>query len=98
MIAKLEEPIGHISAGLIAMPIDLPGTKFNRAVGASKQIKKEIENIVLQKKIDLNNQLSSNLEHTARDLLSSLLMETYSNGEEMADEFDRMTYEMEVGI
>lgn len=84
MIAKLEEPIRHISAGLVSLPVDLPGTNFNRAIRASKQIKKEIESMVVQRKIDLMN-LNLIDPRAPQDLMSTLLMERYSDGEEMTE-------------
>ncbi|XP_061988020.1 beta-amyrin 28-monooxygenase-like [Rosa rugosa] len=93
LVAKLEEPIRHISSGFISLPLDFPGTKFNRAIRASKQIKKEIEKMIKQRRIDLHLHLletSSDHEVAAaafdhQDLLSRLLMETYSDGEEMKE-------------
>jgi cytochrome P450 family 26 subfamily A len=84
VIAKLEELVRHVSAGVISLPVDLPGTNFNRAIRASKQIRKEIESMVVQRKIDLMNR---NLidPSTTQDLMSSLLMESYSDGQEMTE-------------
>lgn len=86
MIAKLQEPIRHIASGFISMPIDLPGTNFSRAIRASKHIKKELESIVLQRKMDLMNlNLIDPCATAPRDRISSLLMERYSDGEEMTE-------------
>lgn len=81
LVGKLEEPIGLISSGFISLPIDLPGTKFNRAIRASKQLKKEIETMVKQRRIDLGLRLHLH----DQDLLSRLVMETYSDGQEMKE-------------
>jgi cytochrome P450 family 26 subfamily A len=79
VIAKLEEPMQHIAAGFISLPINLPGTAFNRAIRSAKQVKKEIEEIVRQRRIDLD-------QHAAdQDLLSKLLMGTYSDGQQIKD-------------
>ncbi|XP_004308257.1 PREDICTED: beta-amyrin 28-oxidase-like [Fragaria vesca subsp. vesca] len=94
LVAKLEELIRHISSGFISLPINFPGTKFNRAIRASKQIKKEIEEMVKQRRIDLHPHLSdtSNSNHHHhyhdQDLLSRLLVETYSDGKELMTESD----------
>ncbi|KAM5551625.1 beta-amyrin 28-monooxygenase [Rosa sericea] len=88
VIAKLEKPIRHINAGLVSLPVDLPGTNFNRAIRASKKMKEEIESMVVQRKIDLMNLNLIDREQLAnapQDLMSSWLMETYSDGEEMTE-------------
>ncbi|EXB54107.1 Cytochrome P450 [Morus notabilis] len=81
IIAKLEGPVGQISSGLASSPINIPGTKFNRAITSSKKIKKEIEKIVAQRRIDL---LESNGSR-ANDIVSDLLVETYDDGEPIND-------------
>ncbi|KAL6206101.1 hypothetical protein ACLB2K_023350 [Fragaria x ananassa] len=64
------------------------------AIRASKQIKKEIEEMVKQRRIDLHPHLSdtSNSNHHHhyhdQDLLSRLLVETYSDGKELMTESD----------
>ncbi|KAK9951032.1 hypothetical protein M0R45_006494 [Rubus argutus] len=79
VIAKIEEPMQHIAAGFISLPINLPGTAFNLAIRSAKQVKKEIEEIVRQRRIDLD-------QHAAdQDLLSKLLMGTYSDGQQIKD-------------
>ncbi|PRQ30451.1 putative cytochrome P450 [Rosa chinensis] len=88
LVAKLEESIRHISSGFISLPIDLPGTKFNRAIRASKQIKKEIEEMVKQRRTDLHLHLLETSSNHHQDLLSRLLMETYSDGKELMKESD----------
>ncbi|KAK9932940.1 hypothetical protein M0R45_020159 [Rubus argutus] len=88
VIAKLEEPMQHIAAGFISLPINLPGTTFNRAIRSAKQVKKEIEEIVRQRRIDLDQHASpgdENSRHHKADLLSKLLMGTYSDGQPIKD-------------
>ncbi|XP_050371463.1 beta-amyrin 28-monooxygenase-like [Argentina anserina] len=89
LVAKLEGPIQHISSGFISLPVDLPGTKFNRAIRASKEIKKEFEEMVKQRRIDLHHfSETTNSNHHHQDLLSRLLMETYGDGKELMMESD----------
>ncbi|XP_061988377.1 beta-amyrin 28-monooxygenase-like [Rosa rugosa] len=95
VIAKLDEPIQHIAAGFIsALPINLPGTAFNRAIRASKQVRKDLEEMVEQRRIDLDRYRQtamaedldeSNNNNNDQDLMSKLLMDTYSNGRQMKE-------------
>ncbi|GFS30062.1 cytochrome P450, family 716, subfamily A, polypeptide 1 [Actinidia rufa] len=52
-VAKLEGPFGVLAAGMISIPIDLPGTPFNLGIKASNFIMKELVAIIKQTKIDL---------------------------------------------
>ncbi|KAL6126036.1 hypothetical protein ACLB2K_074087 [Fragaria x ananassa] len=89
VIAKLEESIRHINEGLVSLPIDLPGTNFNRAIRASRKMKKEIDSMVAQRKNDLMNLNMidrEQLENAPQDLMSSFLLETRSDGEQLTEE------------
>ncbi|XP_052197100.1 dammarenediol 12-hydroxylase-like [Diospyros lotus] len=69
-IEKLGKPFGDITAGTVSMAINLPGTAFNRAIKASKLMRKELEDMIKQRKMDL-------LEKTTlatQDLLSYMLL------------------------
>lgn len=81
IIAKIEEPIRHVNSGLNSLPINLPGTKLNRAIKSSKKIKEEIEKIVAERRADLVENKGS----PAKDIVSELLMETYDNGQPIND-------------
>ncbi|XP_004301516.1 PREDICTED: beta-amyrin 28-oxidase-like [Fragaria vesca subsp. vesca] len=91
VIAKLEEPIQHISAGFIStLPINLPGTPFNRAIRASKKVTKDLEEMVERRRIDLDRYRQStataaDLDENNQDMMSKLLMDTYSNGRQMKE-------------
>ncbi|XP_004293194.1 PREDICTED: beta-amyrin 28-oxidase-like [Fragaria vesca subsp. vesca] len=89
VIAKLQESIRHINEGLVSLPVDLPGTNFNRAIRASRKMKKEIDSMVAQRKNDLMNLNMidrEQLENAPQDLMSSFLLETRSDGQELTEE------------
>ncbi|OMO78901.1 Cytochrome P450 [Corchorus olitorius] len=50
-IEKFEKLFGVASAGILSLPIDLPGTLFNRAMKASKLIRQQLLPLVTKKKI-----------------------------------------------
>lgn len=61
------------------MPIDLPGTPFNKAIKAAKDIRKELLKIIRERKVDLGEGKA-----TARqDILSHMLLTCDENGEFM---------------
>ncbi|KAB1207553.1 Beta-amyrin 28-oxidase [Morella rubra] len=82
IIAKLEKPMQRISDGFVALPINLPGTIYSRALRASKQLRKDVEQIIKQRRISINLE---NRESPKQDLLSQMLMDTYTDGQLMED-------------
>ncbi|KAL4035191.1 hypothetical protein IC575_003872 [Cucumis melo] len=75
-VERLSGPFEHIAAGIISMPIDLPGTPFNRAIKASKFIRKEVVAIVRQRKQDL----AEGKALATQDILSHMLLTCDENG------------------
>ncbi|KAB1207554.1 Beta-amyrin 28-oxidase [Morella rubra] len=82
IIAKLEKPIQQISNGFVALPINLPGTIYSHAVRASNQLRKDVGQIIKQRRMSIN---SENREPPKQDLVSRMLMETYTDGQLMDD-------------
>ncbi|KAL9330061.1 hypothetical protein ACSQ67_005064 [Phaseolus vulgaris] len=78
-VAKFEKPFQLLAAGIISVPIDLPGTPFNKAIKAAKDIRKELLKIIRERKVDLEEGKA-----TARqDILSHMLLTCDENGEFM---------------
>ncbi|PSR85464.1 Beta-amyrin 28-oxidase [Actinidia chinensis var. chinensis] len=80
-VAKFEDPFGVLVAGVLSIPIDLPGTPFNRGIKASKFIRKELVTIIKQRKIDLAEGKAS----PTQDILSHMLLTSDENGKFMHD-------------
>ncbi|XP_030944408.1 beta-amyrin 28-monooxygenase-like [Quercus lobata] len=75
-IARFDDPFKLLASGIISMPIDLPGTPFNRAIKASNFIRKELVLIIKQRKIDLAEGKAS----PTQDILSHMLLTCDENG------------------
>ncbi|KAH0977455.1 hypothetical protein GBA52_027174 [Prunus armeniaca] len=73
-----------LSSGFTSLPIDLPGTQFNRAIQGSRQLREEIKNIVTQRRIHLSTR-NVDEDVDGLDILSSLIMDTSSNGQGLSD-------------
>ncbi|KAF6156376.1 hypothetical protein GIB67_031497 [Kingdonia uniflora] len=71
-IAKLAEKIKLIAAGIISAPVNILGSPLNRAIKASKFIRKELQALIKQRKIDIAEKKVS----TTQDLLSHMLIAT----------------------
>lgn len=80
-VAKFADPFDVLASGLISIPIDLPGTPFNRAIKASNFIRKELVRIIKQRKIDLGEGKVS----STQDILSHMLLTCDENGKFLGD-------------
>lgn len=78
-VERLSGPFQHIAAGIISMPIDLPGTPFHRGIKASNYIRKELLSIVKQRKSDLAEGKAS----PTQDILSHMLLTCDESGQYM---------------
>jgi cytochrome P450 family 26 subfamily A len=76
-IAKFREPFHLLAAGIISVPINLPGTPFNKAIKASNFIRIELLKIIRQRKMDLAQGVAS----PTQDILSHMLLTRNENGE-----------------
>ena len=80
-VAKFADPFTVLASGILSIPIDLPWTPFNRAIRASKVIKKELRAIIKQRKIDLAEKKAS----PTQDILSQMLLTSDENGQFMTE-------------
>lgn len=80
-IATFADPFQALASGIISIPIDLPGTPFNRAIKASNFIRKELVKIIKQRKIDLAEGKAT----PTQDILSHMLLTCDENGQYMAE-------------
>jgi cytochrome P450 family 26 subfamily A len=76
-LTRLSNPFTHIVAGLISIPIKIPGTAFSRGVEGGKIAREELLAIIRQRK----RELLENKELKSIDLLTRLLLASYENGE-----------------
>lgn len=84
VVSKFADPFARIAPGLTSVPINIPGTPFNKAVEGGKVIRQELLNIIRQRK----KEISEGKDAKSRDLLSRLLTE--------ADDDGSVYYEMDV--
>ncbi|CDP14237.1 unnamed protein product [Coffea canephora] len=80
-VAKLLEPFNVLASGLISVPVDLPGTPFNKAIKASNEIRKMLVSIIKQRQIDLADGKAS----PTQDIMSHMLTTSDENGKFMQE-------------
>ncbi|XP_047974604.1 beta-amyrin 28-monooxygenase-like [Salvia hispanica] len=78
-VEKFAEPFNLLASGLISIPIDLPGTPFNKGIKASAYIRKELVGIIKQRKKDLSDGKAS----PTQDILSHMLLTSNEDGKFM---------------
>ncbi|KAJ4826146.1 hypothetical protein Tsubulata_030553 [Turnera subulata] len=80
-VQKFAEPFNALASGILSMPVNLPGTAFNRGIKASNLVRKELMKIIKQRKIDLQENNAS----PTQDILSHMLTTPDENGKYLED-------------
>ncbi|KAK6928943.1 Cytochrome P450 [Dillenia turbinata] len=80
-VAKFEESFAVLASGIISLPLDIPGTPFNKAIKASNLIRKELLAIIKQRKINL----VENRAMATQDILSYMLLTPDESGQYMKE-------------
>ncbi|KAF8028343.1 hypothetical protein BT93_E1071 [Corymbia citriodora subsp. variegata] len=76
IVSKFAKPFARVSSGFTAVPINIPGTPFNRAMEGGKVIRQELLNIIRRRKTEILEGKDSN----ARDFLSQWLLQGDDDG------------------
>lgn len=63
-VARISNDFDHIMAGFISLPIDIPGTTFNRAIKAKNILHKELIEIIKKRKKELTEERFSSSRST----------------------------------
>lgn len=78
-IADFACPFNLLSAGILSIPINLPGTPFNKGIRASKAIRKKLSVIIRRRKEELEEGRAA----PGQDILSHMLVATDESGKPM---------------
>lgn len=80
-VKRLAGPFNDLASGLISIPIDLPGTPFNRAIKCAGFIRKELVAIIRRRKVDLAEGTAT----ATQDILSHMLLASDESGRFMEE-------------
>ncbi|KAG8376318.1 hypothetical protein BUALT_Bualt09G0050800 [Buddleja alternifolia] len=72
-IKRLADCFGPAVNGMLSVPIDFPGTNYNRAIKAGKTMREELIRIIRERRKEM---MMENKEIEGRDLLSKMLLLT----------------------
>ncbi|XP_065870089.1 beta-amyrin 28-monooxygenase-like [Euphorbia lathyris] len=78
-VQEFAKPFDALAAGIISIPIDLPGTPLHRGIKAANMVRKVLIKIIKQRKIDL----AENKASATQDILSHMLTTADEAGEYM---------------
>ncbi|KAL9270201.1 Beta-amyrin 28-monooxygenase-like protein [Drosera capensis] len=81
-INRLAGPFRHLASGVFSVPIDLPGTPYNRGIKASALIREELITIVKQRKRDL---AENKCLVGGKDILTHMLTTADDDGQYMCE-------------
>ncbi|KAK3030569.1 hypothetical protein RJ639_039447 [Escallonia herrerae] len=81
-VAKFEKQFELVTAGLLSVPVNVPGTAFNRAIKAANHIRHELSFIIEERRKQL---LEKEQMETARDLLSHMLLAIDEGGQHLTE-------------
>ncbi|KAM7459679.1 hypothetical protein LguiA_036673 [Lonicera macranthoides] len=84
LVTRFAHNFELVTTGLLSVPINLPGTAFNRAIKAANSLREELSPIIKRKR----NDLSEKRDVATYDLLSKILM--------FSDEDGKFLNEMEI--
>ncbi|XP_044499173.1 beta-amyrin 28-monooxygenase-like [Mangifera indica] len=79
VVEELQKLFDHIAKGFFSLPINIPGTTLNRAIRASREIRKKFLGMIKQRKIEIMEKTV--LDYEANDIVSKLLLEKSKDGE-----------------
>lgn len=81
LVSRLAEHFHVFLKGVIALPINVPGTKFYRAKKAADSIRKELRVLIKQRQTELERKTASPLQ----DVMSHLIANEEENGKLMPE-------------
>lgn len=76
-LEKLSKPFAAVANGIVTIPLNFPGTLFRAAIEGSKTIKKALEVIIKQRRIDIAEKRAT----LTQDVLSLMLSEADDENE-----------------
>ncbi|GLT28631.1 hypothetical protein SLA2020_035490 [Shorea laevis] len=76
-VSQFADSFNLVASGITSLPLDLPGTPFNKAIKSSNIIRKKLLKIIKQRKVDLAEGKAS----PTQDVLSHMLLTSEENGQ-----------------
>lgn len=77
-VTRLLDPLGLVTEGMFSVPIDLPGTAYNRAIKGGRLVREELMRIALERRITLTKETVGGPRD---DLLSRMVMVRDGDGQ-----------------
>lgn len=86
-VERFAEPFNDVAAGIISLPVDIPGTAFNRGIKAAGKIRRVLREIIKKRKAELAAAAAKEKEVGVppQDILSHMVMTADEEGRCMAE-------------
>ncbi|XP_031114790.1 beta-amyrin 28-monooxygenase-like [Ipomoea triloba] len=82
-VKKLSDPFILITSGMLSLPINFPGTAYNRAMKGGRMVRRQLMEVIKERKAESS---LGKVEDEGRDLLARLLSATDEEGQHMNEE------------
>nr|GMD59216.1 beta-amyrin 28-oxidase-like [Ipomoea batatas] len=82
-VKKLSDPFVLITSGMLSLPINFPGTAYNRAMKGGRMVRRQLMEVIKERKAESS---LGKVEDEGRDLLARLLSATDEEGQHMNEE------------
>lgn len=76
LVSKLAEEYKVFVSGLLDFPINIPGTRFHKAIKAANSIRKQLQKLLRERRVALQQKTAS----PSQDLMSHLLVTADEDG------------------
>nr|GMD51021.1 beta-amyrin 28-oxidase-like [Ipomoea batatas] len=82
-VKKLSDPFVLITSGMLSLPINFPGTAYNRAMKGGRMVRRQLMEVIKERKAESS---LGKVEDEGRDLLARLISATDEEGQHMNEE------------
>ncbi|XP_019199665.1 PREDICTED: beta-amyrin 28-oxidase-like [Ipomoea nil] len=90
-VKRLLDPIIIVSSGMFSLPLNFPGTAYNRAMKGGSMVRRQLLEVIKERKAEAMMSSSGKVENEGRDVLGRLLNLTDEEGQHL-NEFEIYHY------
>ncbi|KAH6812293.1 hypothetical protein C2S51_026055 [Perilla frutescens var. frutescens] len=84
-IKRLFDPFTLVTEGMLSLPVDIPGTAYNRTIKGGKMVSEELIKIIKERRKMLMTEEIEHESSVGRDLMSKMVMVKDEDGQFLSD-------------
>lgn len=85
-VRQLAEPFFLLVQGIFSVPVNLPGTAYNKAIKGGKLVKERLVEMISQRRKELTEKEEYNEDSNSQDLMGRLLVDSLKTGNFLSDD------------